>query len=121
MNTLLKIVVFSAPLFALTLFVFLQVHKKFEADYAVESVRFEREWRNWERDFGMNATEDEFLKLQEEEARRLWRAGKEGEKNLGELEKNFQEVLREMDENATGNGTSAGGPEEEAARTERNK
>ena len=47
MNTLMKIIVFSAPLFAVTLLIWFGVHKKFQADFAVENVRFEREWKEF--------------------------------------------------------------------------
>ena len=97
-----KIVVFTAPVMAAVIFIYLLVHQRFEADYAVENVRFEREWRAWERDFGIGSPEDEFLPEQEREARIAFSAGREAGEELGRVREDLREALSGMgEENGT--------------------
>lgn len=107
MGTLLKVIAFSTPLFLIVLFLYLATYHKFQAHFAAESVRFEHQFRQawnswkWESD---NWT-DEFLDLQEEEAKRLWARNGQAEKKIEELRRELDEVLTEIDResNSTGN------------------
>ncbi len=98
MNTMLKLLLFSAPVFFVAFFVYIHVHKKFQADFAVENVRFEQQWQNWEKQFGVKRTDEEFLKKQEQEAKELWGFGQRSAEKLQEMETDFDKVLKEMDE-----------------------
>ena len=103
-----KILVFTAPVMAAVIFIYLLVHQKFEADYAVENVRFEREWRAWEEDFGIKPPQDEFLPEQEKEARSAFGAGRKASEELRQARKNLKEALSEMSREENGRKTPEG-------------
>ena len=103
-----RILVFTAPVMAAVIFIYLLVHQKFEADYTVENVRFEREWRAWEEDFGIKPPRDEFLPEQEREARISFSAGRKASEELRQARRDLKEVLSEMGREENGRKTPEG-------------
>ncbi len=94
MNTLMKIIVFSAPLFALTLLIYLAVHKQFRADFVTENVRFESEWKTFQ---NLDPKKDPFFAEQQKEASALLGKAKQADENLEVTEKELKAAIEDME------------------------
>jgi len=89
MRGVAKILLLSAPVAAALLVIYLVQQRIFLADYAAESVRFEREWRDF---LGKPFPgDDPFLAEQLEEARRLRARARSAPRDLDELERTLRE------------------------------
>ena len=94
MNTIMKVVVFSFPLFALVLFIYLAVHREFRADFTAENVRFEQEWKEFH---NLDPEKDPFFREQMEEALAARRKARQADEKLSVTEEELDRALRELD------------------------
>lgn len=94
MNWLFKMIIFSAPIFIVTLVIYFSQHKMFERDFQTENVRleqqFQKEWND------TNAT-DEFLEKQKKLARRYWKESPTPEEEMSQMEKELHQAIEEAE------------------------
>ena len=96
MNTIFKIVIFTAPIFAVVLFFFLQFHTKFQADYALENYRFEKQFQSvWKN--GTLPEKDKWLEMQEKEVEAYWKQGEKASNRTMAAKEEFEKELDALD------------------------
>jgi len=95
-NTLFKIVIFTAPLFAVVLFFYLQLHTKFQADFSLENYRFEKQFQSvWKN--GTLPEKDKWLKMQEKEVESYWKQGEKASNKTTIVKEEFEKELENLD------------------------
>ena len=103
LGTLIKVLLASAPVFIISLFLYLQLHQNFQAHYAVENIRFEKEFNQaWKSMTGDDLLKDDkFFEEQEKEAEKLWKSAQAKE---NDTETVYSQIRNELYSNDTEKG-----------------
>lgn len=100
MNTLIKGIIASAPIFALVFYYVVLQHQKMDAEMKMESLKFEREWNEFNQDFVFTTNKEKYRKRAlkaEKELEKAEAMAKKKEEKISNLEKEFEKALNEKD------------------------
>lgn len=90
MHGLLKALLYTAPVFVVCLVLYFALNSRFNYDFQVESVRFEKEFNQL-----MGLKKDKWLQRQEEEIEKMAQKAKKEDQELEALRKALEDTLRE--------------------------